>query len=94
MRGQRRIAADNVRNLAEDVTVSERDTYPQCETALMIGQADAIAADDAIAAGLASNRGGRYLKVVGETFGDARMRSRSDPANPRLPNRSTPHCGP
>ena len=64
------LPADNVRNLAEDVTVSERDTYPQCETALMIGQADAIAADDAIAAGLASNRGGRYLKVVGETFGE------------------------
>ena len=62
--------ADSVRNLAEDVTVSERDTYPQCETALMIGQADAIAADDAIAAGLASNRGGGYLKVVGETFGE------------------------
>ena len=60
----------SVRNLAEDVTVSERDTYPQCETALMIGQADAIAADDAIAAGLASNRGGGYLKVVGETFGE------------------------
>ena len=36
----------------------------------MIGQADAIAADDAIAAGLASNRGGGYLKVVGETFGE------------------------
>ena len=51
------IPSYSVRNLAEDVTVSERDTYPQCETALMIGQADAIAADDAIAAGLASNRG-------------------------------------
>lgn len=50
------IPSYSVRNLAEDVTVSERDTYPQCETALMIGQADAIAADDAIAAGLASNR--------------------------------------
>ena len=64
------MSADSVRNLAEDVTVSERDTYPQCETALMIGQVDAIAADDAIAAGLASNRGGEYLKVVGETFGE------------------------
>ena len=64
------IPSYSVRNLAEDVTVSERDTYPQCETALMIGQADAIAADDAIAAGLASNRGGGYLKVIGETFGE------------------------
>ena len=53
------IPSYSVRNLAEDVTVSERDTYPQCETALMIGQADAIAADDAIAAGLASNEGRR-----------------------------------
>ncbi len=53
-----REASPGVRNLvAEDVTVSRRDTYPQCETALMIGQADAIAADDAIAAGLASKQG-------------------------------------
>ena len=88
------IPSYSVRNLAEDVTVSERDTYPQCETALMIGQADAIAADDAIAAGLASNRGGGYLKVVGETFGERSYAIAVKPANPRWPNRSTPHCSP
>ena len=33
-------------------------------TALMIGEADAVAADDAIAAGLASNNTGDRLKIV------------------------------
>ena len=58
------IPSYSVRNLAEDVTVSERDTYPQCMTALMIGEADAVAADDAISAGLASNNTGDHLKIV------------------------------
>ncbi len=58
------IPSYSVRNLAEDVTVSERDTYPQCMTALMIGEADAVAADAAIAAGLASNNTGDHLKIV------------------------------
>ena len=39
-------------------------TYPQCMTALMIGEADAVAADDAISAGLASNNTGDHLKIV------------------------------
>lgn len=33
-------------------------------TALMIGEADAVAADDAISAGLASNNTGDHLKIV------------------------------
>ena len=66
------IPSYSVRNLAEDVTVSERDTYPQCEAALMIGQADAIAADDAIAAGLASNRGGGPLTHSSGRIADRR----------------------
>ena len=47
-------ADDNIRNRTKNTrtTVAERDTYPQCMTALMIGEADAVAADDAIAAGL------------------------------------------
>ncbi len=45
-------ADDNIRNRTQNTrtTVAERDTYPQCMTALMIGEADAVAADDAIAA--------------------------------------------
>lgn len=59
-------ADDNIRNRTKNIrtTVVERDTYPQCMTALMIGEADAVAADDAIAAGLASNNTGDHLKIV------------------------------
>ncbi len=60
--------AEHVRDLSEDADVEERDSYPQCVTALMMGQADAVAVDDAVASGLASGRGGEYLNVVGETF--------------------------
>ena len=39
-------ADDNIRNRTKNTrtTVAERDTYPQCMTALMIGEADAVAA--------------------------------------------------
>ena len=39
-------ADDNIRNRTKNIrtTVAERDTYPQCMTALMIGEADAVAA--------------------------------------------------
>ena len=59
-------ADDNIRNRTKNTrtTVAERDTYPQCMTALMIGEADAVAADDAISAGLASNNTGDHLKIV------------------------------
>lgn len=36
----------------------------------MIGEADAIISDDVILTGLAADRGGGYLKVVGEPFGE------------------------
>ncbi len=62
--------AGHVRDLSENVTVEERDSYPQCVTSLMMGQADAVAADDAIASGLASGRGIEYLHVVGESFAE------------------------
>ncbi len=62
--------AGHVRDLSENVTVEERDSYPQCVTSLMMGQADAVTADDAIASGLASGRGSEYLHVVGESFAE------------------------
>lgn len=62
--------AGHVRDLSENVTVEERDSYPQCVTSLMMGQADAVAADDAIASGLAFGRGSEYLHVVGESFAE------------------------
>ena len=51
------------------VNIQERDTYPQCVTALMIGETDAIAADDAILAGLAADKGNGYLTRVGTPYG-------------------------
>ena len=60
--------ADHVRDLSENVNVEERDSYPQCVTALMMGQADAVAVDDAVASGLASGRGREYMNVVGKAF--------------------------
>ena len=57
-------AAQDIRNRKKHAIVKERDTYPQCVTALMIGEADAVAADDAIATGLAANNAGDHLKVV------------------------------
>ncbi|WP_137655243.1 transporter substrate-binding domain-containing protein [Bifidobacterium moukalabense] len=60
----------DMRNLAASVTVEERDTYPQCVTSLMIGEADAIVSDDAILTGLAADRGNGYLQVVGNPFGE------------------------
>ena len=62
--------ADSLRNVAAGVAIEERDTYPQCVTALMIGETDAVATDDAVAAGLASDAGDEYVKDSGATFGD------------------------
>lgn len=60
--------AAHVRDLSENANVEERDSYPQCVTALMMGQADAVAVDDAVASGLASGRDSEYLNVVGNAF--------------------------
>ncbi len=57
-------AAHDIRGRAEHAVVRERGTYPQCVTALMIGEADAIATDDAIATGLAANNTGDHMKIV------------------------------
>ncbi len=57
-------AARDIRDRAEHAVVRERGTYPQCVTALMIGEADAIATDDAIATGLAANNTGDHLRIV------------------------------
>ena len=58
------VAAHDIYDRAKNAIVRERDTYPQCVTALMIGEADAIATDDAIATGLASNNTGDHLRII------------------------------
>ncbi len=89
-------ADDNIRNRTKNTrtTVAERDTYPQCMTALMIGEADAVAADDAISAGLASNNTGDHLKIVDVpdttwSYGIAVNQDRTS-----WSGKSTPHCAP
>ena len=57
-------ASHEIRDRAGNAVVRERGTYPQCVTALMVGEADAIATDDAIATGLAANNKGDHLSVV------------------------------
>ena len=89
-------ADDNIRNRTKNTrtTVAERDTYPQCMTALMIGEADAVAADDAISAGLASNNTGDHLKIVDvpDTTGPTASPSNQDRTS--WSGKSTPHCAP
>lgn len=62
-------AGPALRTAVPGVRVQERDTYPQCVTALMVGQADAVAADDAVLSGLASAKGNGYLKLLGQSYG-------------------------
>ncbi|WP_239457607.1 transporter substrate-binding domain-containing protein [Bifidobacterium pullorum] len=58
-----------LKTAAPAVRIQERDTYPQCVTALIVGEADAIAADDAILSGLAAAKGHGYLTLVGDRYG-------------------------
>ncbi|WEV76210.1 transporter substrate-binding domain-containing protein [Bifidobacterium sp. ESL0800] len=48
------------------VRIQERDTYPQCLTALLAGEANAVAADAAILHGLASSVVEHDVMVLGE----------------------------
>lgn len=47
-------AAQNLRQSIDGVALQERNTYPQCITALMIGEVDAVSADQAVLSGLIS----------------------------------------
>ncbi|WEV58268.1 transporter substrate-binding domain-containing protein [Bifidobacterium sp. ESL0728] len=48
------------------VKIQERDTYPQCLTALLVGEANAVAADTAILHGLASSVVEHDVTVLGD----------------------------
>lgn len=63
-------AAQALAVAAPGVQVRERDSYPQCVTALMIGEADAVAADDAVLSGLIEDKGNGYLSLVGDQYGE------------------------
>lgn len=52
------------------VRLQERGTYPQCLTSLMVGEADAVAADDAVLASLMGHHDGDHLELVGDSYGD------------------------
>ncbi|WEV63320.1 transporter substrate-binding domain-containing protein [Bifidobacterium sp. ESL0732] len=49
-----------------NVKIQERDTYPQCLTALLVGESNAIAADAAILHGLASSVVEHDVTVLGD----------------------------
>ncbi|MCH4209840.1 transporter substrate-binding domain-containing protein [Bifidobacterium sp.] len=64
-------ATQNLKTKIPGVIVHERNSYPQCVTALLIGEADAVSADDAVLSGLASAMGKDYLALVGDPLGQA-----------------------
>ena len=64
-------AAASIQRRQPAAHIQERDTYLQCVTALLVGEADAISGDDAALAGLAANEGSAYLHVVSDTFGSS-----------------------
>lgn len=63
-------AAQALAAAAPGVQVQERESYPKCVTALMIGEADAVAADDAVLSGLIEDKGNGYLSLVGDQYGE------------------------
>lgn len=64
-------AAAALRDAAPGVVLQERDTYAQCVTALMIGDADAVAADGEVLAGFAAEHGEGWLTLVGRPYADS-----------------------
>ncbi|MBH9980541.1 MULTISPECIES: glutamate ABC transporter substrate-binding protein [Bifidobacterium] len=61
-----------VRSLVPQAQVQERDEFPECVTALLSGDTDAVSGDDFALAGLAHVRGGGQLRLVGNPFSHER----------------------
>ena len=57
-------AAELLSREQPEVTIQERDSYAQCVTAMQVGAADAIVADEAILAGLQAADNGRYSTLL------------------------------
>ena len=64
-------AEANLLKAIPGVIVKPRGTYPQCLTALMVGEADAVSADGALLSGLARSYGGTYLAVLADPIAKA-----------------------
>ncbi|KAE8126538.1 MULTISPECIES: transporter substrate-binding domain-containing protein [Bifidobacterium] len=62
-------AGARLREKAPGVIIRERESYQQCVTALLVGEADAVSADDAVLSGLAFSTGKGYLTLVGQPLG-------------------------
>ncbi|MEE8736756.1 transporter substrate-binding domain-containing protein [Bifidobacterium subtile] len=63
-------AAARLRQQAPGAVIRERQSYQQCVTALLVGEADAVSADDAVLSGLAFSTGKGYLRLVGQPLGE------------------------
>ncbi|MEE8666589.1 MAG: transporter substrate-binding domain-containing protein [Bifidobacterium mongoliense] len=66
------------------VVVRPRPSYPQCLTALMVGEADAVSADGAVLAGLARGYGSDYLGIVRRPLASVAHGVRVKAGNARL----------
>lgn len=64
-------AAATLSEAAPGVSIEERDDYAQCVTALMVGEVDAVAADDAMLDGFAAEHGEGYMTVLGRPYADS-----------------------
>lgn len=77
-------AETNLVRAVPKVVVRPRDSYPQCLTALMIGEADAVSADGAVLAGLAHSYGGGYLTLIRQPLARAEHGVRVKAGNTQL----------
>ena len=73
-----------VRSLVPQAQVQERDEFPECVTALLSGDTDAVSGDDFALAGLAHVRGGGQLRLVGNPFSHERYGIGLPHGNPEL----------
>lgn len=74
----------NIVAAVHGVTIQIRDTYSQCVTALLAGEADAVSADDAVISGLMKSKGRQYLSMVGRPFAQVPYAIRVHYGDPEL----------
>lgn len=80
-------AGENITKEASAAIIQERDSYLQCVTSLMVGESDAITADDAVISGLVTTKGKPYLMRVGQPIAQAPHAIRVYPDNVELGNK-------
>ena len=64
-------AADVIRQKSPGAVISTRSSYKKCLTALMVGQADAVAGDGAVLSGLVRSEGAGLVTMSSWTYGSS-----------------------